>query len=131
MDIITLALTFLLEKPDAAAAFAKSVTRPGEVQISTLRESFADLARGILHCYHRTARYQQADVLEKPWGRQADYAAQSSAVIQIQYRGVTGNPYEMHVAVMSKGAHIRTAVLRDTAVVPYSTKCQLEQWSGP
>jgi hypothetical protein len=39
-------------------------------------------------------------------------------------------PYEMVVAVMAKDNKVRTAVLADTATIPYNKKCQLEDWTG-
>jgi len=131
MDLVVLALTFLLQHPDLAIAGAKSLTRPGAVDVNSIQVSFADLTRGILHCYHRTARYQIADVLEKPWSRQNQYGAENSALVTIRYVGVTNTPYTMNVAILSKGNLIRTAVISDTARVPYSKRCQLENWSGP
>lgn len=129
MELASLALMFLLKHPDIAIAAGKQVTRPGVVEIEKMKESFADLSRGILNCYHRTARYQLADIEEKPWSRQDQYAADKSALIRIKYSGTSGAQYEMLVGVLGKGDQVRTAVLRDTARIPYSKKCQLEQWT--
>ena len=130
MDPITLALTFLLQHPNVAASGVEQITRPGTVDVAQMTASFADLSRGILNCYHRTARYQVADVIQKPWGRQTQYGAENSAVIRIRYFGVSNSPYVMIVAVLGKEKLIRTAVLQDNAMVPYSKNCALEQWKG-
>jgi len=130
MDVISLAFTFLMQNPDAAVAGAQHLSRPGVVDVQQMKASFADLSRGILECYHRTARYQVADVVQKPWVRQAQYGAQESAVIRIQYLGVSGTRYQMVVAVLAKERYIRAAVLHDNALIPYSKKCQLEQWTA-
>lgn len=115
---------------------APPVTRPvlevhrvGDYEASFV-PSIADFSRGVLHCYHRTARYQFADVVQKPWARQGQYGASNSAVIRIRYSGVSGASYEMVVGVLAKEKQVRTAVLQDTAVVPYSKRCQLEEWSS-
>jgi hypothetical protein len=130
MDLLSLAATFLLQNPDVAVAGANEITRPGTVNVQQMQSSFADLSRQILNCYHRTARYQHADEVERPWSRQTQYGARSSAVIRIQYSGMSKTQYEMTVAVLSKGTQIRTAVIADTAIIPFNKKCQLEEWSG-
>jgi hypothetical protein len=70
------------------------------------------------------------DVIQQPWARQSQYAADNSAVVRIRYTGLLTTTYEMVVAVMVKNDQVRTAVLGDTALVPFNKKCQLEQWSG-
>ena len=128
MDLVSLAFTFLLQNPGQVAAGAQHLTRPGAVDTAQMSQSFADLSRGILHCYHRTARYQFADVVQTPYGRQGQYGADKSAVIRIRYSGVSGAQYEMVVALLGKERSIRAAVLKDTALVPASQRCELEQW---
>jgi len=131
MDLVSLAFSFILQHPNVAAAGAKEIAKPGTVNVAQMQSSFADLSKGILNCYHRTARYQAADVVQKPWERQGQYGADNSAVIHIRYSGITGAQYQMLVAVLSKdGRFIRSAVLQDTAVVPYSKKCGLENWTS-
>lgn len=130
MDIISLAISFLLQNPNVAVAGAKEIARPGTVDVAQMQSSFADLSRGILNCYHRTARYQYADLVVMPWDRQAQYGASNSAVIRIRYSGISSAQYEMVVAVLGKENQIRSAVLADTAMVPYNKKCQLEEWSN-
>lgn len=130
MDLLSLAFSFLLQHPNVATAGAKEIAKPGAVNVSQMQSSFADLSKGILYCYHKTARYRVADVIQKPWERQNQYDAENSAVIHIQYSGLSGAPYQMIVAVLSKGGRLRSAVLQDTAVVPYNKKCELENWTS-
>ena len=130
MSVAALALSWMLQNPQAVVDAANHVTRPGAVDPQVMQRSFADFTRGILSCYHRTGRYQVADVIQQPWTRQSDYAAEGSALIRISYTGLTGTKYQMDVALLRKQKLIRTAVLQDTASVPYSKRCQLEQWTG-
>ena len=131
MSVATLALTFMLQNPQVIVDASNHVTRPGAVDHAVMQQSFADMTRGILNCYHRTGRYQIADVVESPWSRQKDYGADSSALLLISYSGVSGAKYQMQVALLRKQKTIRTAVLSDTAAIPYSKRCELEQWIGP
>jgi hypothetical protein len=130
MDLVTLAFTFLMQNPGKAVAGAQHLARPGAVDVAQMKESFADFSRGILNCYHRTARYQIAQVLQSPWTHQDQYRADKSALISIHYSGVSGAQYQMVVAVLAKGSAVRTAVINDTAAIRYSNKCQLEQWTS-
>jgi hypothetical protein len=127
--LTALALSWLLQHPQAAASGAAHMTRPGIVDTSAMQQSFADLSRGVLNCYHRTARYVVADVIQAPFDRQAQYAAEQSAVVRITYTGISGAQYQMFVAVMAKQNAVRAAVLADSAAMRYSRKCELEQWT--
>ena len=129
MDPITIALTLLMKNPSVAASAVDKATAPTTVDVGRMRESFADLSTGILKCYHKTAHFQVADVVQQPWSRQQQYAADNSAVVRIQYTGITATPYQMVVAVLVRNDQVRTAVLSYTAIVPFNKKCQLEQWS--
>ena len=130
MDPVSLALALLVKHPDMAASAVQSATKPAVVDVAKMQESFADLSKQILLCYHHTARFRQSDVVQRPWSRQAQYAADNSAVLRIRYQGLTMTTYEMTVAVMVKEKKVRTAVVADSATVPYSKKCQLEDWTG-
>jgi hypothetical protein len=133
----TLILTFFLNNPQLAsnvAGAAKQVTtemtRPGQVDVAKMQQSLVDMSRGVLHCYHKSARFRLVDVMQTPWPRQAQYGAQASAVIRIQYTGVSGASYAMDVAVMAKEKAVRAAVIRDTALIRYNKNCALEEWTG-
>lgn len=133
MDPVTIALSLLMKNPNmasSAADAAQRATAPGIVDVVKMQTSVADLARGVLTCYHKTARFRSVDVANGPWVRQSQYAADNSAVMRINYQGVTGTPYQMIVAVMAKENQVRSAVLTDNATVPYNKRCQLEEWTG-
>lgn len=131
MDPITLLVTALAKNPDMAASAAQSLTIPGTVDVAKMQTSLVDLSRGILTCYHKTAKFRQTDVVKTPWERQGQYGAERSAVIKISFTGVTGIPYEMLVAVMAKENSVRTAVIAESTVVPYNKRCVLEEWALP
>jgi len=130
MSLAGLALSWMLSNPQTAAAGAAHAIRPGTVDTAVMQQSFADLTRGVLNCYHRTARYVVADVIQAPWDRQAQYSADQSAVVRIVYTGVTGAQYQMFVAILAKQNAVRAAVLGDSARIPYSKQCELEQWTA-
>lgn len=129
MDPVSLALAVLMKSPGVTSA-ARSATSPGVVNVERMQSSLADLSREVLHCYHKTARFQTTDVVASPWSRQSQYSADNSMVVRIAYSGVSGAKYAMVVAVMAKDSKVRTAVLEDSAVVRYSKQCSLENWSG-
>jgi hypothetical protein len=131
MDPATLLLTLLMKNPAAAMDTARTAMAPGGVDVVQMQGSLVDLSRGILNCYHHSARFRQTDILGTPWTRQWQYGAEKSAVLQIKFSGVSGAPYEMVVAVMGKGNAVRSAVLNENSLVPYSKKCSLEQWVTP
>lgn len=132
MDPATIALTLLLKSPvlmASAASAAHQAMAPGAVDVISMQRSFADLSKGVLLCYHKTARFSTSDLLQTPWVRQGQYAADNSAVLRIHYSGVSTAPYQMVVAVMVKQGKVRSAVIADSALVSYSKKCQLEEWT--
>lgn len=131
MDPITLLVAALAKNPDMGASAAKSLTTPGTVDVVRMKTSLVDLSRGILSCYHKTAKFHQTDVVKTPWERQGQYGAERSAVIKISFTGVTGTPYEMLVAVMAKENSVRSAVIFENTVVPYNKRCALEEWTSP
>ena len=132
MDPATIALTLLLKSPAlmaSAASAAQQAMAPGAVDVISMQRSFADLSMGVLHCYHRTARFNVSDVLQTPWIRQGQYAADNSALLRIHYSGASTTQYQMVVAVLVKQGKVRTAVIADSALVPHNKKCQLEEWT--
>ncbi len=129
MDPLSFALSMFLKNPEMSASVAKTAAAPAVVDVGKMKASFADLSMGILQCYHKTARYQLADVVQTPWPRQGQYSADKSAVIKIQFTGMSNTKYEMLVAVMRQEEKFRTVVISDSAMVPYNKKCQLENWS--
>jgi hypothetical protein len=129
MDPISIIFAFAMKNPEMAASIAKSTTKPAVVDASKLQMSFADMSKEILKCYHKSARYDVADVVQAPWSRQSQYAAEKSAVVKISFSGMSGSRYEMYVAVMKQGEKFRTAVIQENTVIPYSKKCSFEEWT--
>lgn len=129
MDPISLLVMALAKNPDLAASAVESAVKPGAVDVAKMQTSLADISRGILSCYHKTAKFRQTDILTTPWDRAWQYNAERSAVLQITFQGITSTQYQMVVAVMAKGNAVRSAVIRENTLVPYSKKCQLEEWS--
>jgi hypothetical protein len=133
VDPVTIALSLLMKNPNvahSAADLAERATAPGIVDVAKMQTSVVDLARGVIACYHKTARFRAVDVASGAWNRQSQYGAENSAVMRIQFSGMTGMPHQMIVAVMAKKNQIRAAVLSDSDPIPYSKSCQLEEWTG-
>lgn len=129
MDPVSLILAFALKNPQTTGQALAEANRPGVVDRAQLNSSLIDFARQTLKCYHKSARFVDANVLGSPWVNQHKYGAQGSVVMRINFQGAfTGTTYEMVVAAMAKEGAFRTAVLRDNAMVPYSAKCELEEW---
>ena len=131
MDPISLIIMALAKNPDVATSAAKSMTKPGAVDVVKMQGSLVDLSKVVLTCYHRTAKFRQTDIVATPWERQSQYAAERSAVIKITFTGLTTSQYQMFVAVMVKGNSVRTAVIAENTVIPYNKKCTLEDWISP
>jgi len=131
MDPVTLLVMALAKNPNLAASAIETTMKPGAVDVARMQASLADVSRGILTCYHKTAKFRQTDIVVTPWDRAWQYNAERSAVLRITFQGVSTNQYQMTVAVMAKGSAVRSAVIDDGAVIPYNKKCQLEEWSTP
>jgi hypothetical protein len=131
MDPASLLLTLLMKNPDFAASAAQSAVAPGAVDVTKMQGSLVDLSKGILTCYHKTARFRQTDIIKTPWDRQGQYGAERSAVIKITFSGITTAQYEMLVAVMIRGNSVRSAVIAESSIIPYNKKCALEDWTAP
>ncbi len=129
MDAVTLVLSFFLQNPQMAVSAAERAMAPGTVDVSRMQGSLVDMARGVLHCYHRTARFAHVDYLGAPYARQMQYGANKSMVLRIHYAGMGNvNRYQMVVAVMANEGRVRAAVLGDNAMMPYNKRCPLEEW---
>lgn len=131
MDPASLLLTLFLKNQDLAASAVQTATAPGAVDIAKMQGSLVDLSKGILNCYHKSAKFRQTDIVKTPWERQSQYAAEKSAVLKITFTGMTSTQYEMLVAVMLKGSSVRSAVIAENTFIPYSKKCSLEDWVSP
>jgi hypothetical protein len=131
MDPISLVVSFFLQNPAMAVSAAERAMTPGSVDVARMQGSLVDMSRGVLHCYHRTARFSRVDYLGAPFARQMQYGADKSMVLRIHYAGMGGiNHYQMVVAVMGKDEKVRAAVLGDNAMIPYNKRCALEEWVG-
>ena len=131
MEPVSLLLMTLMKNPaiaSSAASAAQSLSAPGAVDVSKMQVSLADLSRGILTCYHKTAKFHQTDIVKTPWERAPQYSAEKSALLRIKFSGFTTSQYEMLVAVMLKGNAVRSAVVAENSIIPYSKKCALEDW---
>jgi hypothetical protein len=91
-------------------------------------QHFADFARNVLKCYHPTARYQGAAIERRPWAKQKRYGAKGSALISIDYLGVSNTHYMLVVGVLAKPEAIKTVIDSDTAVVKAYENCELADW---
>ena len=132
MDPVSMIFSFFLQNPQMAVSAAERALMPGTVNVHQMQGSLVDLSRGVLHCYHRTARFSRVDYLGAPFARQGQYGAERSMVLRIHYVGIGAvNQYQMVVAVMSKDEKVRTAVIGDNAVIPYNKRCGLEEWVAP
>jgi hypothetical protein len=89
----------------------------------------AEVVESVLRCYHPASRFKQVNVLQLPWERQADWNADSSAVLEIEWNGgFTGNPYRTVVALVRRASAMRGIVLEDDSPVPASGGCALNHW---
>ncbi|TCV86641.1 hypothetical protein [Sulfurirhabdus autotrophica] len=128
MDPITMILTLALKNPQVTSDTLKNFSTPGEIKVEQMQSSAADFARETLKCYHKSARFLGMNVLGTQWQGQSQYAAQSSILMRIYFSGISGTGYQMTVAAMAKENMYRTAVLQDTALIPYNKNCALEYW---
>lgn len=131
MDAVSLLVMALAKNPEIVTSAAKASLKPGVVDVAKMQESLVDLSKGILTCYHKSARFRQADILGTPWNRASQYDAERSAVLRIRFEGVSRTQYEMVVAVMAKGNAVRSHVINENTIVRYNKKCELEEWSTP
>ncbi|MGB4118206.1 MAG: hypothetical protein WBK51_16820 [Polaromonas sp.] len=131
MDPVALALTFFLQNPSLAMSATERAMAPGTIDVARMQGSLVDLSRGVLHCYHRTARYSGVEYLGEPFIRQTQYGAEKSMVLRIRFAGMDSlNHDEMVVAVMGREDKVRAAVLAENALIPYNKRCALEEWVG-
>lgn len=131
VDPVSVLVMALAKNPGLAASAVETATKPGAVDVAKMQMSLADVSRGILTCYHKTAKFRQTDIVATPWNRAWQYNAERSAVLRISFQGISTTPYQMTVAVMAKGDAVRAAVIDENTLVGYNKKCQLEEWSSP
>jgi hypothetical protein len=91
-------------------------------------DNLADASTAILKCYHPTASYRHAQIIQGPWSRQGEFGAQRSIVIQIDYEGLAGVPHVMAAALMVRPDSVRTFIVDDRNDIRPNKKCELEKW---
>ena len=121
-----LALHFLLAHgPEIGADLAKPL--PYAPEGPTLPE----IGDAALLCYHPTARFLQAELLESPWSGGELWQAERSSLISIEYAGaLTRQSYVLTVALIERGGNVRGVLLADSALVPASPLCSLNHWTA-
>jgi hypothetical protein len=126
--VLTFALTMIAPLPQPAKA-KKPVPIP---KVATVQKDprFADFAKGVLKCYHPTARYQSATIVQRPWPRQAEYGAKGSALVSIEYTGISDANYTIVVGVLSKPDAVKTVIRSDTAKIRAYENCELGEWTA-
>ena len=124
--LLDFALTMVASPPQLAPkAPRKPIPKMAQVQKD---QRFADFAKSVLKCYHPTARYQGAAIERRPWAKQKQYGAKGSALVSIEYIGVSNAHYTMAVGVLGKPQAIKTVIDSDTAVVKAYENCELADW---
>lgn len=93
-------------------------------------ETFADVAEGILHCYHPGARYHAAELVESPWDHDDRDGADASALIRILYWiERSADVHEMNVGLLGREDRVRTTLVSDDRADGQSANCKLESWT--
>ena len=121
-------MAFALQNPEVAATTLQRATAPGQIDVQKMGQSVADFAIEALRCYHKTAKFRQVYSVGRNWSRQAQCGAEASVGLRVQYYGISGTPFSMEVILLVKPNQIRTVVASDTALVPHSKQCALENW---
>ena len=124
--VLTFALTMIAPAPPSTKA-KKPVPIP---KIATVQNDprFTEFTKGVLKCYHPTGRYQSATIVQRPWKQQAQYGAKGSALVSIEYTGVSDANYTIVVGVLSKPDAIKTVIRSDTAKIHAYENCELLDW---
>jgi hypothetical protein len=124
--LLSFALTAVASPPQLPPKAPKKAA-PSITQVQK-DQRFADFAKSVLKCYHPTARYQGAAIERRPWAKQKQYGAKGSALVSIEYLGVSNAHYTLVVGVLGKPQSIKTAIASDTAVVKAYENCELADW---
>lgn len=124
--LLTFALTMVASPPQQPA---KAPRKPApKIAVVQKDQRFADFAKSVLKCYHPTARYQSAAIEKRPWTQQSKYGAKGSALVSIDYVGVSNANYKMTVGVLGKPKALKTVIQSDTAKVHAYENCELADW---
>jgi len=124
---LTFAVTMLASPPQPAAPPAK---KPATVKTVAVQQNpqFGKFALAVLKCYHGTARYLNATIEQRPWTEAAKYDAKGSALISIDYLGLSAATYTMTVGVLAKPGAVKAVITQDSAKVPAYDQCELANW---
>jgi hypothetical protein len=124
--VLSFALSAVASPPQLAPKGPKKAA-PSIAQVQK-DQRFADFAKAVLKCYHPTARYQGAAIERRPWAKQKQYGAKGSALVSIEYLGVSNAHYTLVVGVLGKPQSIKTLIDSDSAVVKAYENCELADW---
>ena len=124
--VLAFAMTMVASPPQLPPGVHKK-PQPAMAKVQK-DQRFADFARGVLKCYHPTARYQGAAIERRPWPKQKQYGAKGSALVSIEYLGVSNAHYTLVVGVLAKPSAVKTVIDSDTAVVKAYESCELADW---
>jgi hypothetical protein len=125
-DLLAFALTMIVAPPQPSPeAAAQPAAKIAPVQRD---QRFADFARGVLKCYRPSAAFQGAAIEQRPWSKQKQYGAKGSALLSIDYVGVSNAHYTLFVGVLAKPSAVKAVVDSDTAVVKAYESCELADW---
>jgi hypothetical protein len=124
---LTFAATMLVSPAQPAAPPPK---KPPAVKTAVAQQDpqFGKFALAVLKCYHQTARYLNGKIEQRPWADQAKYEAKGSALISIDYLGVSGAAYRMTVGVLGKSGAVKAVIATDNAKVAAYDQCELKDW---
>ena len=124
--LLSFALTAIAVPPQLPPkAPKKPAPKIAQVQMDP---RFTDFSKAVLNCYHPTARYRAATIVQRPWSRQKEYGAKGSALVSIEYVGVSNASYTIVVGVLTKPQAIKTDIRSDTAKVHAYENCELKDW---
>jgi hypothetical protein len=130
VDEIFQAISFVAAHPASPENYSTVSPFAPDSSETRMPETFAELATSILHCYHSTARFEAAVVAQTPWDHASRYGGDNSALIRIRYHDSgAGDPYEIHVGLVSRQDEIRTTVVGDSAPAHWNAACRLERWT--
>ena len=124
-------INFMAAHPESPASYVAISPFGPELDETRMPETFADLAKSILHCYHHTARYRGADVMQAPWDYEGQHGGgDNSALIRIRYFAASSDDlYEINVGLVARHKRIRGTVVSDSSPAGWDADCQLENWA--
>ncbi|AVY93960.1 hypothetical protein DAI18_07820 [Microvirgula aerodenitrificans] len=91
-----------------------------------------DVGRAVLGCYHPSGDVHDVQLTQSAWGGARRYGADRAGIIKVNWRGALGHDRVLYAAVLGRDRReARTVLLSDTASIPASPDCPLEQWTQP